>query len=140
MKILLSLVCMLLVFAGCSSHKASKDWTITVGSGGGITGGSSGFRMNGKGKVESWQIITPRDPEERKELFTTECDTSQFFKTYLDFIGFDTIRYVRPSNWTLFVELKEGETVHRVSWGGDGPLHVQSFYEMLTGFIKSRKY
>jgi hypothetical protein len=125
-------------FAGCSSHKASKDWTITIGAGGGITGGSSGFRMDGKGKLESWQIVTPKDAEEKKELFTTECDTSQFFKTYLDFIRFDTIRYVRPSNWTHFVELKAGETVHRVSWGNEGPMHVQSFYDLFMGFVNSR--
>jgi len=45
---------------GCSSHCATKDhdWTITLGSGGGFTGGSSGYTIEGSGKVQSWRTAS----------------------------------------------------------------------------------
>jgi len=136
------IVCSFFVFlAGCSSHRAcgSTDWVIEVGSGGGITGGSNGYTIESNGKVSAWQIVQASSEKTTKPLFEIACDSVEFYKTYLDLMRFDTINFSKVGNWTSFVELRQGEVAHRVSWTGDsGPLHVESFHDLLVGFITSR--
>ena len=141
-RIVLLLVCAAsLMTTGCSSHRAcgKNNWTITVGAGGGITGGSSGYVMECEGKVSSWRILQPAKDKEMTSLFELGCDSTSFYKTYLDLIHFDTISYSATGNWTYFVELHEGERTHRVNWSGEtGPAQVKNFYDLFVGFVTSR--
>lgn len=133
--------CLIILAGGCSSDKTSgnRNWVITTGSGGGVTGGSSGYSMDRKGQASSWRIVQAGGGKETTKLFELDCDSAKFYKTYLDLIRFDTISFAKTGNWTYFVELAQGEVTHRVSWAGDaGPRLVMSFYDLFTGYITSR--
>jgi hypothetical protein len=141
--ILLTLSLGVVLTTGCSSHRScagGQAWTITVGSGGGVTGGSSGYQMDCEGKLSSWQKMQAGATTVETKLLELGCDSAAFYKTYLDLIRFDTISYAKVGNWTYFVEeLRGGEYIHRVSWTGeDGPAHVRNFYDLFIGSVTSR--
>lgn len=135
------LLASVLVLFGCSSHRTCypDDWAIMVGSGGGITGGSSGYTIDHNGKISSWRILQPGKEKEVADLFEVGCDSAAFFRTYLGYIGFDTMKYSEVGNWTSFVELRHGELANRVNWTGEkGAAQVRNFYDLFVGFVTSR--
>ena len=132
---------LVLFLTSCSSHRTCHpdSWVISAGSGGGITGGSSGYDLSCNGKVSSWRILQPGTNREVIEQFELECDSAEFYKTYLDKIKFETIAHAKTGNWTHFVELRRGEQAHRVSWTGeDAPAAVKIFHEMFIGSLNAR--
>lgn len=141
-QVVLAGLCVLSLFlSGCSSHRTCHPvtWSISAGSGGGVTGGSSGYDLACDGKVEVWRILQPGTNREVTQEFELECDSAEFYRTYLDKINFETISYAKTGNWTHFVELRRGEHAHRVSWtGDDGPAAVKIFHDMFMGSLNAR--
>jgi hypothetical protein len=137
---LLVIVLFLTTLIGCSSHCTTKDhdWTITVGSGGGFTGGSSGYTIEGSGKVRSWRTTSATAEKQMRDMPALEAHDAATLKSYLDAIHFDTITSRRPGNMTLFVELKQPNTTHRVNWSNESSIHeLQSFYDFALTYLTS---
>ncbi len=136
---------LLALLAGCCTNQGAtrpltdRD-TITVGSGGGITGAYSGYRLDGDGAVYAWTRM-PGGADSTRFLFTLSPDTTRMVFRRLDTMEFDTIEFSHPGNITYYVERRVDSTSHTVRWSrGDDrvPEPVRTFYNETVRMIIDR--
>jgi hypothetical protein len=139
---------LILSIVGCSSNHnvmSANSWSISMGSGGGITGGTSGYSIEGTGHVTHWSQATPSATKESTGESTIEASDAGLFRRYLERIRFDTISSSTPSNRNLFVELDSAGSVHRVNWGvgvhstSSGITDLQRFYDFVLSYLAAQK-
>lgn len=141
MKILLFLSFFtLIVIAGCgSSGSSTKDTarTISIGTGGGVTGLYTGFTVDKNGHFTRWSA-EPGKTKVVSDFFTTTPDSAAFFFRYLDEISFTSKEFSTPGNMTTLIETDSLGTNHTVKWGNESvtaPCEFLNFYSMLKRFI-----
>lgn len=144
--VLLHVLPLALFIAACSANhnsNTSTDWSITVGSAGGITGGSTGYTIDPTGQASQWTIATASASKQSKAIKNVDPADAQFFRRYLERIRFDTISSGMPANMMHFVELTENGSTRHVQWGvgsttsGAGLAALQKFYDSVLSFLSS---
>jgi hypothetical protein len=124
---------------GCSCSKPEKPNpldVIMIGSGGGISGASSGWRIKRTGEISAWRTMTPGGKESEYASVKTSPDSVDFFFRYLDEIQFNELKLEQVGNMSFYVE-RSLPTVHRLTWADNpegGPPEVSVFYRLLMQF------
>lgn len=136
------------IVIGCSGNPGtthSSAWTITIGSGGGFTGGSSGYIIESSGSVTHWSTASASSAKQSTTEPDIDPSDAAVFKRYLDRVRFDTITSGPSGNMTEFVELVEGSSTHRASWAAGphapnaGLMNLQRFYDFVQSYLASQK-
>lgn len=131
------LVCAIIPLSvGCSGSKPDKPNpldVITIGSGGGISGAYSGWRIKRTGEVTAWRRMTPAGKDSDYARSMTSPDSVEFFFRYLDEIRFGDLKYEKIGNMSFYVE-RSLPNVHRLTWEDNpegGPPEISVFYRLV---------
>jgi len=113
----LLLVCLL---AACASATKTSKTTalseqIRFGSGGGFTGGVTEYCVLNTGKLYMRKAF-----EDTEKLKTSQQEVTSCFEES-EKIGFKAIDYNKPGNTYSFIELRSGDTIHRVTFNPHQP-------------------
>jgi hypothetical protein len=110
-----ALLCATAILVGCASTgSSSRIERITLGSGGGISGMQSGFRIERSGMIEEWEMhagatrirATAKYPASSVRRFFTRAEE----------LRLDTLRIDEPGNMTWWLELSRDGTSTRLRW------------------------
>lgn len=132
-------------FFACSNSKKITDRTdiktlsedkIIFGTGGGFSGFYDGYVISKNGSVYSWRTMSDT-PDTLAYLFQTTPDSAAFFFRYLDEIRFGDMESASSGNMNSFVELRNGNSKHRVRWSLDNTSNTP---ELTVCYSLARKY
>ena len=127
------------VLAACSSSNdlTKEKWTITVGSGGGFTGNSSGFTMIETGDVYLWSGKEGVH-ERTNKIGTVSVEKAHDYKIRLDSANIGAMNLNSPGNMSTFIELETNGHVDRITWGStDHPGPPDALKNWYDDFMKA---
>lgn len=136
--------CFLLLFSLAIFFVSCKKYTpvdypkgqIIFGSGGGFTGAMNEYVL-----LESGALFT-RNSLEGEYTTSSKIErnmTKQMFSN-IDFLGIKNIKLNSPGNKYYFIQIKDKNTDHKITWGGNekAPDQVKSFYKLLNHLVKKK--
>lgn len=150
MKLELLLAVLCLLYAGCSNKDAAKNspvmpgYTITYGSGGGVTGLYDGYYIDSTGTVSSWSGRTFATSERKTLGRLTEKEISEMTSAITDNHLLDISHRQNGNITTYFVFRKTGGEQTTISWPGSEPdkkisEELNSFYKKFLSIINRVK-
>ncbi len=106
-----------IVVAACtsSSDLTKEKWTITVSTGGGFTGMSSGYTMIETGEVFAWNG-QEGDHEKTNKIGSISAEKAHDFKIKLA-AGLDSMQLNAPGNMSTSIELDANGHAEKITWG-----------------------
>ena len=132
---------LILGFSTCSSTedvlKRYKGEYVCVGTAGGFSGASQGYRFDTQGRVVSF--IGKLDKRKEHPQFTMDKSTTASFFAQLDKMKFADLSYNGGGSMNYFVELYSDTLKHRIHWApGDtlAPLEVRHYYESMMNYFR----
>lgn len=108
---------MLLLFGpGCANQRpvACPDFSVLLGSGGGFTGRSGGYRIEPDGAVWSWTGIGA--PMDSSLVGSLAADSLESLARAIDAANFYADSTNEYGNITAFLQVTCGDVSHRVNW------------------------
>lgn len=96
--------------------QAPTDWTVTLGSSGGFTGGASGYRVEANGQVTAWSKATAKADVTSNPVGTaSESSLADLHSamTSEDLLATDQSA---SGNTVSFLEWKQGQETRRYTW------------------------
>jgi hypothetical protein len=114
--------------------------TVSLGSGGGITGTYSGYRLVGNGELWFW-VTDIRGRDSSALLATLGADTTNYLIARLRFIGFTSIDFNAPGNLTRVLSLSSPDATNTVRWGDltqKAPDEVVRYFDETMTLIRGR--
>lgn len=132
----LALVLSMMSCSASKSQKPNPNDIITIGMGGGISGGYSGFRIKRTGEVTAWRQKSPTAKDSDYMTSMTSPDSVEFFFRYLDEIQFDKLKFEHQGNMSFYVE-RSLPTPHRLTWEDNpegGPPEASVFYRLVLAY------
>lgn len=150
MKLELLLAVLCLLYAGCSNKDAAKNsqimpcYTITYGSGGGVTGLYDGYYIDSLGTVSSWSGRTFATSEKKTLGRLTEKEISEMTSAIKDNHLLDISHRQNGNITTYFIFRKTGGEQTTISWPGFAPdkkisEELNSFYKKFLSIINRVK-
>lgn len=142
MKYAIAIACLALVvflFSSCKTKQYTMEENpepmITFGSGGGFTGQSTFYTLFKNGQLYKKKGLrgehTPLENVKKKEVL-------QIFKNY-EVLNLAEVNINEPGNMSYFIEFKDENGVHRMTWGGNttSPSNdLLLFYKLLMNTTK----
>lgn len=141
-RTILPLMFLACLAAGCCGHKevagtaAPND--IIFGSGGGITGQYTEYRVHNDGTIERKNFTTeayePYAKADRNDVLPLFAE--------LDRLALQDVRFSHPGNMTKYIEVHDGTAVNRVKWGDpNAPVRpdIEAFFKQVDAFVRARK-
>ena len=139
---ILPLLLLATLFTACCGHKevastAAPDYFV-LGSGGGITGQYTEYRVHNDGTIEQKNFTTQAYEHYAK------VDRSEVLPLFgeLEKLALQDFQFSHPGNMTQYIEVHDGTAVNRVKWGDrNAPVRpdIESFFEKANDFIRARK-
>ena len=130
------------LFTACCNHKEvvsmpAADYFL-FGSGGGITGKYTEFKLHNDGTIEQKNFAT-----ETYEPYA-KVDQSEMLPLFgeLEKLALQDFQFSHPGNMTQYIEVHDGTSVNRVKWGDrTAPVRteIEAFFEKANDFVRARK-
>ena len=130
-----SILLAVLPFAQCKTPtytpRTYDGSSVTFGSGGGITGHINCTTLLDNGHVFKGSGLTELEFEADGRL--SQANAEQLFANY-QILGLSRITFNEPGNTYQFIEHKEGDETHRITWSNKSDLpdpKVYTYYQIL---------
>ena len=127
---------------GCCGHKevagtvAPDDFVF--GSGGGITGKYTEYKVHNDGTIEQKDFTTeayePYAKVDRNDVLPLFAELKK--------LALQDFRFSHPGNMTNYIEVHDGTAVNRVKWGDpNAPVRpdIAAFFKRVKDFLRARK-
>ena len=139
---IIPLLLMATLFTACGNQKdaastAAPDYFV-FGSGGGITGKYTEFKVHNDGTIEQKNFTT-----EAYEPYA-KVDRSEVLPLFdeLEKLALQDFQFSHPGNMTQYIEVHDGTSVNRVKWGDrNAPVRsdIEAFFGKVYAFVRARK-
>lgn len=120
------------------SDNKPKGRVIIVGSGGGVTGAVTSYKIFEDGSLFESNLISTNETQKKlKVLKDAKAIQNQF-----EALNIDTMKLNAPGNIYFFVGYEENGKTHRCTWGANdepAPENLKTFYENLMNTISKNQ-
>jgi hypothetical protein len=107
-------IAIVVLWLGCATTEPMRVEAIRVGSGGGVTGMRSGYRIERSGMIEQWEML--RDSIRIGAAAKLPASSIRDLFVRAAQLGADTLRLDHVGNMTHWLELTTGSGTVRLRW------------------------
>jgi hypothetical protein len=139
--ITISLLASSLLFWYCKPTKHTldslPDHQLRWGAGGGFTGKETSFTMLENGQIFKFVGVSG----EKMELKAIKSKTSKALFDAVTSLELEKVELDKPGNMYYFLEMKEKDTTHKITWGDDKNAvdqKVKDFYKVLQQMVTDK--
>jgi len=119
------------------TDKNVRNYTISLGEGGGVTGAYTMYVISPNGNV---QMVETLNNTNKSIKILNQAEQTKIYDG-LQSLDFENIKYNKPSDMTYYVTIQDVGLNHTVRWGDkqqDTPKKVVQFYENLIKIINAK--
>jgi len=120
-----------------NAAKDVKNYTISLGSGGGVTGAYTMYVVSPTGNV---QMVETLNNTNKSVKILNQAEQAKIYDR-LQSLNFESIKYNKPSDMTYYLTVQDVGLNHTVRWGDkqqDTPKKVVELYENIIEIINAK--